>query len=173
MKKINIVGKKTTLTLFSKKDINFKYIKWLNNKKLLRYSNNRFKKNTYHTLKKYFLSFDKKNDFFFKISSLNNIFIGTITCHINHNHKTANVGIMIGDKEFTKQGFGLDAWNSLINYLFKEKKINKICAGTMDCNIAMKKICKKSGMKMEARFKNHEKLRKKYYDLVFFSIFKK
>jgi hypothetical protein len=67
MKKINIVGKKTTLTLFSKKDINFKYIKWLNNKKLLRYSNNRFKKNTYHTLKKYFLSFDNKNDFFFKI----------------------------------------------------------------------------------------------------------
>jgi RimJ/RimL family protein N-acetyltransferase len=173
MKKINIVGKKTRLTLFSKKDINFKYIKWLNNKNLLRYSNNRFKKITYHTLKKYFLSFDNKNNFFFKISSLNNVFIGTTTCYIDRNHKTANIGIMIGDKQFTNKGFGVDAWISLINYLFKEKKINKIYAGTMDCNIGMKKICKKSGMKMEARFKDHEKLGKKYHDLVFFSIFRK
>lgn len=172
MSQINIPGKKTKLKLFSKKDINFKYKRWLNNKKLLKYSNNRFKKFTYHSLKKYFLSFDNKNNFFFKILSLDNIFIGTITCYINRNHKTANMGIMIGDKKFNQKGFGVDAWSSLINYLFKKKKIKKIYAGTMSCNIGMKKICKKSGMKLEARFKNHEKLGQKYYDLLFFSIFK-
>ena len=98
MHQINILGKKTVLKLFSKKDINFKYKKWLNNKKLLKYSNNRFKKFTYHSLKKYLLSFDNKNNFFFKILSLNNIFIGTITCYINRNHKTANIGMMIEDE---------------------------------------------------------------------------
>lgn len=71
------------------------------------------------------------------------------------------------------QGFGFDAWNSTINYLFKVKKIRKILAGTMDCNISMKKIFIKSGMSFEARFKRREILDGKYFDIVCYSIFTK
>ncbi len=80
---------------------------------------------------------------------------------------------MIGDKVNQGQGFGLDAWNSTINYIFKIKKIRKILAGTMDCNISMKKIFIKSGMSFEARFKRQEILVGKYFDIVYYSIFNK
>lgn len=170
---VKIVGKKTVLIFFSKKDINQKYLYWLKDKKNLKYSNNKYKTFNYKNLRKYLLSFDNKTNLFFKICTLNNKFIGTLTCYINKIHNHANIGLLIGDRKYQGQGFGLDAWNSVINYLFKVKKIRKIFAGTMNCNISMKKIFIKSGMKFEARFKRQEVLDGKYFDTVYYSIFSK
>jgi len=172
-KTIKIFGKKTNLQFFSKKDINKKYLSWLKNKKNLKYSNNKYKNFDYKNLQKYFLSFDNKNNFFFKICTLEDLFIGTLTCYANKIHNHANIGLLIGDKKYQGQGFGLDAWNSAINYLFKVKKIRKVFAGTMDCNVSMKQIFIKSGMKFEARFKRQEILDGKYFDVVYYSIFNK
>jgi len=171
--KIIILGEKTILTFFCKKDINNKYLSWLNNKKNLKYSNNKYKTFNYKNLQKYFLTFDNKTNFFFKICTLDNIFIGTLTCYINKVHNHSNIGLLIGDTKYQGQSLGLDAWNSVINYLFKVKKIRKVFAGTMDCNISMKKIFIKSGMKFEARFKRQEVLDGKYFDTVYYSIFNK
>jgi RimJ/RimL family protein N-acetyltransferase len=96
-----------------------------------------------------------------------------LTCYTNKIHNYANIGLLIGDKKYQGQGFGLDAWNSAVNYLFKVKKIRKIYAGPMDCNISMKKIFVKSGMKFEARFKQQQILDGKYFDTVYYSIFNK
>ena len=172
-KKVKIIGKKTILTFFDKRSINQKYLTWLKDKKNLKYSNNKYKTFNYKNLRKYFLSFDNKNNFFFKICTLDNVFIGTLTCYINKIHNHANIGLLIGDKANQGQGFGLDAWNSAIKYLFKVKKIRKVFAGTMDCNIHMKKIFISSGMKLEARFKYHEIFEKKYHDILYYSIFNK
>lgn len=172
-KKFEIVGNKTILNFFTKKDINKEYLSWLNNKKNLKYSNNKYINFNYKKLKKYFLSFDNKVNFFFRISTLEGLFIGTLTCYIDKIHRHANIGQLIGDKKNQGQGFGLDAWNSVINYLFKVKKIRKVFAGTMNCNIPMKKIFIKSGMKFEARFKRQEILDGKYFDIVYYSIFNK
>lgn len=96
-----------------------------------------------------------------------------MTCITNKIHKHASIGLLIGEKKYQGHGFGLDAWNSAIKYFFKVKKIRKIFAGTMDCNIPMKKILISSGMKLEARFKYHEIFKKKYRDILYYSIFNK
>jgi|688.fasta_scaffold119710_3 RimJ/RimL family protein N-acetyltransferase len=171
--KIKILGKKTILTFFCKKDINNKYLSWLKNKKNLKYSNNKYKTFNYQKAKKYFLSFDNKINFFFKIYALDNSFIGTLSCYTDKIHGHANIGLLIGDTKYQGKGFGLDAWNSAINYLFKVKKIRKIFAGTMACNLSMKKIFIKSGMKFEARFRDQEILNRKYFDTIYYSIFNK
>jgi RimJ/RimL family protein N-acetyltransferase len=49
-----------------------------------------------------------------------------LTCYTHKINKYANIGLLIGDKKYQGQGFGLDAWNSAINYLFKVKKIRKV-----------------------------------------------
>ena len=170
--KIKILREKTVLTFFCKKDINNKYLSWLKDRNNLKYSNNKYKTFNYKNLQKYFLTFDYKINFFFKICTLDNIFIGTLSCYTNKIHNYANIGLLIGDKKYQGQGFGLDAWNSAISFLFKKKKIRKISAGTMDNNFSMKKIFIKSGMKFEARFKKQEFFKKNYVDVVYFSIFK-
>ena len=171
--RVEIIGQKTILNFFTKKDINQKYMSWLKDKKNLKYSNNKYVTFNYKNLQKYFLSFDNKNNFFFKICTLEGLFIGTLTYYISKIHNHANIGLLIGDKKYQGKGFGLDAWNSAINYLFKVKKIRKVFAGTMDCNFSMKKIFIKSGMKFEARFKKQEILNGKYFDTVYYSVFNK
>ena len=172
MSKTKILGKKTFLLKFQKKDISKKYLSWLNDKSNLKYSNNRFTNHNFNILKKYYLSFDFKKNFLYKIFTSDGVFIGTITCYINPIHNHANIGILIGEKDYKGKGFGLDAWRSIIKYLFS-KGVRKIYAGTMSCNNSMKKIFVKSGMRSEAKFKYHEKMNGRYYDMIYYSIFKK
>ena len=168
-----ILGKKTILTFFKKRDINKKYLLWLKDKKNLKYSNNKYKKFNYKNLLNYFQSFDNKHNFFFKITTLEGLFVGTLTCYTSRVHRHANMGLLIGETKYQGQGLGLDAWKSAIKYLFNKKKIRKIFAGTMSCNIPMKKIFTTSGMTFETKFKKQEVLEGKYYDIVYYSIFNK
>ena len=167
-----VKGNKVDLVTLKIHDIkNKNYVSWLNNKKLLKYSNQRFENNTINNLKKFYLSLKKNNDFFCKIVTKNKIFIGTIICRINHNHKTGNLGILIGNKKFKSKDMGYDAWITAIQYLKKSKKLRKIYAGTLTCNKPMLKIFKKSKMKFEARLKKQEIYRNKYYDTLIYSKF--
>ena len=61
-----IEDKNFVLKSFSKKDINPNYIKWVNNKNLLKYSRNK-KKIDYNSALDYLKSHDNKNNLFFKI----------------------------------------------------------------------------------------------------------
>ena len=168
-----ISGEKVILKKFKLLDINQNYLSWMNNQSLLKYSNNRFIKHTRKKLLNFYFSMQKKNKIFLKIiTKENNKFIGTFTCYINPNHNTANIGILIGDKNFFNKGYGLDAWTAVIKYLFSKKKIRKIFAGTLSENKPMIKIFKKSRMEFESKFYRHEKFKKKYKDIFFYSIFK-
>ena len=169
-----IKGNKVNLTPFKYKDLkNKKYISWLNNKKLLKFSNQRFETQNIKKLKVDFNLLKKNKDIFFKILTKKNQFIGTIIGRIDRNHKTCNLGILIGDYEFKSKGYGLDSWKTAINYTFKKLKIRKVYAGTAISNKPMLKLFIKSKMKFESKFKKHEKIGKKYQDLVIYSKFKK
>ena len=93
------------------------------------------------------------------------------TVTIDENNKSGNLGILIGNTKFQSKGYGIDAWMLAIKHLQKTRKLNKIYAGTLSCNKPMLKIFKKSKMTYETRFKKHEIVNKKYYDLIYYSIF--
>ena len=167
-----IEGNKVDLIPITYSDIkNKEYVAWLNNKKLLKYSNQRFEKNNFTTLKNFFLLSKKNDNFFYKILTKHNHFIGTIQCTIDKNHKSGNLGILIGNIKFQSKGYGMDAWLIAIKHLQKTRKLKKIYAGTLSCNKPMLKIFKKSKMTYETRFKKHEIVNKKYYDLIYYSVF--
>ena len=169
-----IRGNKVNLTPFRYKDIkNKKYTSWLNNKKLLKFSNQRFETHNIKKLKNNFYLLKRNKDIFFKILTKKNQFIGTMIGRIDKNHKTCNLGILIGDYEFKSKGYGLDSWKTAINYIFQKLKIRKIYAGTIISNKPMLKLFIKSKMKFEGKFRKHEIIGKKYQDLVYYSKFKK
>ena len=169
-----IKSNKVNLSSFKYYDLrNKKYISWLKNKKLLKYSNQRFETQNLKKLKNDFYLLKKNKDIFFKILSKKNEFIGTIIGRIDRNHKTCNLGILIGDSSFKSKGYGLDAWKTAMNYSFRELKLRKVYAGTIISNKPMVKLFIKSKMKFEGKFKKHEIIGKKYQDLVFYSKFKK
>ena len=149
---IAITGKLVSLELFQERDITEEYIDWLNDKRIVKYSNQRFITHDWESSKSFFNSFSDSPNYFFKISEKDTMkSIGTMTLYINPNHGTADIGILIGNMNYWNGGFGFDAWNSLMDWTFTYLNIRKVTAGTLSCNIGMQKIMKKSGMTLEGK----------------------
>lgn len=165
---------KISITDFKKKNIDKKYINALNDKKLMQYSENRFKLFNRTSCLNFYTMMKKNNNYFFSIlkNDLENssrIPIGTLIAHVDHNNKNCDLGILVWEKG---KGFGNIAWQLAIKKIFTNSNIKKITAGAMENNLAMIKIFKNSGMKFELRKKKNFLYKKKYIDMIGYCIFK-
>ena len=87
-------GSKVYLTLFALDDITPEYIGWLNDKEVVKFSNQRFFKHTYKTSVNYLQSFEGTSNLFLAIKDLSSKqTIGTMTAYISEHHQTADIGI--------------------------------------------------------------------------------
>jgi RimJ/RimL family protein N-acetyltransferase len=143
---ITVQGKNIVLRTFSLLNITKNYLSWLNDKHLMQYSNQRFHKHTRTSSIKYLSSFLNSENLFFAIY-YDEIFVGTMTAYIKKEHKTADIGILVG-KEYQGIGIATDAWNTLMTYLLGAG-IRKITGGALKCNLGMIKVMTKCGMELD------------------------
>ena len=59
--------------------------------------------------------------------------------------KEAELGIMIGDRDYWDRGYGTDAIMTLLNHIFSETNLNRIYLKTLDWNIRAQKCFQKCG----------------------------
>ena len=141
------MNKEIKLEQFTRGHITPQYIGWLNNRELVKYSEQRHHKHTYKTCLKYYESFiGTPNLLFAVIDTKTNEHVGNINAFIDIYNAVSDIGILIAKGN---QGYGLAAWKMMIQILFFEKKIRKITAGTMATNHTMIKIFEKSNMQKE------------------------
>lgn len=114
-------------------------------------------------------------DMFFALyESKNNSFIGTLrVSKINWHNRVADVGIMIGNKQFWGKGIASDAIQTLCNYLFKKCGLRKLTAGFMAINPAMGKVFTKLGFKPEGTLREQDYFEGKYVDHIYMGCFLK
>jgi RimJ/RimL family protein N-acetyltransferase len=80
------------------------------------------------------------------IETLDGKHIGNCTCYdINVGKAEAQVGIMIGDKEYWGKGFGADAVNTLVSHIFGTTSFNRLYLKTLDWNKRAQKCFSKCG----------------------------
>ena len=150
------------LRKFKKNDIQKEYISWFKNEKLFKFS--RHKKNSYSEkeLTTFYKKHDSKNSYFLAVvGNKNKILVGTITIYLKL--KTANIGILIGNKKFHGKRIGHFAMKKLVNYLLNKTKIKVIHIGTDNKNIPMIKICKFLNMKILKKERIRENTSITYY----------
>jgi RimJ/RimL family protein N-acetyltransferase len=69
------------------------------------------------------------------IETLDGKHIGNCTCYdINTRKGEAQVGIMIGDKDYWDYGYGADAVNTLVNHIYTNTSFNRLYLKTLDWN---------------------------------------
>lgn len=68
--------------------------------------------------------------------------------------RRASIAYLIGDKSFLGKGIATDAVMMMMYYGFNKLNFQRIFAGVSDMHEASKKVCLKSGMKQEGRFRN-------------------
>jgi RimJ/RimL family protein N-acetyltransferase len=61
--------------------------------------------------------------------------IGNCTCYdIDERNGEAQVGIMIGDRDYWDKGYGTDAINTLVDHIFRNSSLNRLYLKTLDWN---------------------------------------
>lgn len=86
--------------------------------------------------------------------------------------RTAEVGIMIGDKNYWGKGYGTDAMKVLLKFIFENMNINKVKLNVFSFNERAIKSYKKCGFKVEGTLKDEIFKEGKYYDEILMAIFK-
>lgn len=135
-----------------RRDLTKEYLSWLNDKFHMRWSNQRVKKHTKLTSKKFLDKHDKNENLFLSINYRNEM-IGTVTIYIDGINKVGTAGILISNK-ISGQGYGKVAWNLLVNQISILLDLRKIKVGVAEGNFAMRNIIEHSGMKLEAVLKD-------------------
>lgn len=167
-----IHDERVTLRLFSESDISEQYLSWLNEPEVVKYSNQRFQTHTAESARDYLHSFDGTSNLFLAIiNNANNEMVGTLTVYCSVPHKTADIGILIGDKRVWGQGLGLAAWRLAISYVLDTLGYRKVTAGTLKVNQGMVRIMEKSGMRLEAVRARQELVEGQEVDIVYYAKF--
>ena len=164
-----LTGSKVLLRPFLQSDITPEYISWLNDPDVVRFSNQRFIKHTEESCRAYLESFRGTPNLFLSVrTKANDLPAGTMTAYFSLPHGTVDMGILIGRKSVWGLGYGQDAWETLLDWLFYSRGVRKVTAGTLSCNNPMKRIIEKSGMLFEGLRRQQEIVEGVAYDLLYY-----
>lgn len=133
-----------------------KYLSWLKDENTNQFLEARFDHHTISSLRIFIKNIiESKNNLFYGIYSLDDIHIGNIKLGpINKNHYTADIGFLIGDKNFYRKGIATEALKKLCEYAFT-LGIEKISAGAYENNLASIATLNKAGFSIEGYKSNH------------------
>lgn len=127
--------------------------------------------------KEWFKDYLKKKDISegveFAIEASDGKYIGG--CSVNQidlKNRIAEVGIFIGAKEYLGKGYGTDAMELLLEYLFDEVNMNKVSLNVMSFNKRAVRSYEKAGFSLEATGREAIFRAGKYHDLLAMSILK-
>ena len=85
-------------------------------------------------------------------------------------NRSANLGIMIGDKEFQNRGYGQEAIRLLLDYAFNLLNLNSVMLGTYAFNARAIAAYKKVGFREIGRRRQARLIAGKAYDGIFMDI---
>jgi len=159
------------ISQFQRKDITKEYISWLNDKELMKFSEQRHYYHNLETCEAYLKSFVESNNLFLAINKSNGKLIGSATIYYNMHNNIVDMGIMIGDKTVRGEGFGSEAWKAIADWVIQAMKPRKLTAGCMILNTPMIKLMKSIGMKSDGVKKEHYLINGKPVDIIYMAKF--
>lgn len=160
---------------FSERHITDRYLAWLNDQEVLRFSDQRHRRHDFPSCKEYLLSFrDSSNELLAIIAKDSELgYIGTMSVYVEELHGIADLGIMIGERKAWGLSYGAEAWSAVCDHLFTNTNIRKITAGTIETNIPMIKLMKKVGMVEDGRRKAQCLWEGKAVDVIHAALYRK
>ncbi len=151
-------------------DLDGNWYTWFNDADVTHYQDKGYFPNSREKQARYYESVTASNtDVVLAIAdSATHMHIGNVGLHrINWVHRTAVLGIVIGEKEYWRRGLGKQAWALITHYGFETLNLNKITATVIDGNLrslrcALAAGYEKEGVQVEQLYKHGT-----YHDLIF------
>ena len=166
-------GKKVDLRPIRASDINPTYLSWLNDAEVTKHIETGQFPVSKQDLDAFYRHIKKsKTDVMFAIiERKTGLHIGNIKLGgINWVHRYADLGIMIGNKQYWGKGCGSEACTLLLEYAFNRLNLNKVFLGIYATFTSAIKAYQKAGFKIEGKLKNMLVIDGKYTDKVLMGI---
>ena len=130
-----------------------RYVGWLNDPVVTRYSEQRHRTHTLESCRAYRQSFQDTPHHFWAIVATDTELghIGNLNACVDTHNSVADIGILIGERGAWGRGYGSEAWTTVCRHLLCEQGLRKITAGTLSVNIPMLTIMQKAGMTEDGR----------------------
>jgi ribosomal-protein-alanine N-acetyltransferase len=144
-----IQTQRLTIIPFHRRFITSRYINWLNDPDVTRFSNQSSQIHTKDSCIDYLDSHHNSGNMFWAIIEVREGYghIGNINAIVDKKFQVADLGILIGEKQLWGKGYGLEAWLLAVDYVFSNTSVSKITGGTPLNNKAMISIFRKAGMR--------------------------
>lgn len=167
-------GRKIVLRPISEKDIS-EMLKWINNPDVTQYMTVYMP--VYEDEEKRWiedLSKRKQEDLVLAIETTRGTHVGNIGIHkMNWKDRTAEIGIVIGDKDYWDRGLGSEAISLIIKYSFNVLNLRKLSLSVLGNNPRAINCYKKCGFIVEGCRKNQIFKNGGYVDEIMMAVFKK
>ncbi|MEK9673572.1 MAG: GNAT family N-acetyltransferase [Rhodospirillaceae bacterium] len=125
-----------------------RYVGWLNDPAVVRFSEQRHKAHTIESCREFVAGFRGAANGLWAIrdKSQDLRHIGNITTEVDMAAKSGDIRILIGEQSAWGTGMGLEAWTAVMAHLFDDLGLAQVTAGTMAENRGMIRIMEKAGM---------------------------
>jgi RimJ/RimL family protein N-acetyltransferase len=169
-----IEGKMVRIRALEQTDID-EIMKWVNDPEvidnlLMRYPVSRYLEEKW--LEKAYDTGDMRNKTF-ALETKDGVYLGGIGLHkINWENRNAEVGIVIGKKEYWGKGYGTDAMLALLDFAFNHMNLHRVYLQVYDFNVRGIRSYEKCGFKKEGALRDDRFSRGKYHDTVIMGILK-
>jgi len=142
---------------FSEEYLTPRYVSWLNDPEVMRYSRQRHCSHTLESCRQYWQSLVGTPSYFWGIVTRDPELehIGNMTAYVDAVNSVADLAIMIGERAMWGRGYGTEAFAAGCDYLLREAGIRKVFAGTLSVNTAMLKVMRRVGMVEDGRRIRH------------------
>ena len=166
-----MIGKKVYLSPINMEDA-IKYTEWLNDYDTAKYIDQVTNIVTIEGEREFLANLNNKCIFAI-VDKENDTLIGNITLNkINSVHRTSELGIMIGDKNYLSLGYGSDAIKLMLDYGFNQLNLNNIMLRAVAFNNRAIKAYEKCGFKTFGIWKQSYYFEGEYHDEVYMNIMK-
>lgn len=161
------------LVPFAPRHLSDRYVGWLNDPETMRWSENRFRRHTLASCRDYLQSFDGTPHLFYALEAKDETLghFGNLNVYVDPRHRTADVGILVGERSVWGKGYGGEAWRAATEYLLAHG-VRKVTGGCVADNAAMVKIFRSAGMVEDGRRARHYLYEDREVDVVYFARFR-
>ncbi len=158
---------------FSAEHLTERYVGWLNDPEVVKYSDQRFRQHTLESCRAYWESFAGTPNYFWALVARDPAVghIGNMNAYVEPRHGTADVGIVLGERGVWGRGYGAEAWIAVCRWLLDEAGLRKVTAGTLSVNEPMLAIMRKAGMVEDGRRIRQQMWEGREVDLVHAALF--
>ena len=137
---------------FEERHLTQRYVGWLNDPKIVRFSEQRHRTHDESSCRSYFLSMQNNASLFLAIEMRDPDIghVGNLSVAIDHANQSADLSIMVGEKAVWGSGVASQAWAAMVDALLGQFALRRVTAGTMSVNLAMIKLMERSDMQIDA-----------------------